>query len=413
MVKNDDMTAPERTLTTYLDKNRSNFNKMLIVTGPRQVGKTTLIQRWPEVLGFPKWAYLNWDIPEDRKVLRAPTLAYFRERAIPNQPKPLFLLDEIHKNRRWKNYLKGLFDALKDQAHFVVTGSGRMDVYRRGGESLLGRYWLFHLFPFTVAEAAGTASFTMPTTWPESNRPEWQDCYNTLFHCGGFPEPFFAGDETTHGRWAIFRRESLLREDLRDLSRIMEMALVENLLDLLPRNIGAPLSVNALREDLEVSHHTVKNWLRWLEVLYYVFFVPVYAKNLARSLKREQKLYLYNWAEIADLGARFENLVALHLLKAVHGYREFCGEDLRLYYLRDRERREVDFCIVRKGRPWLLLEAKASPDPSPSSLVYFAERLHPEHVVMVTHEPVDPQWKVFRDRRYWLSPAATFFANWL
>lgn len=404
---------PERLITQYVAKNPENLRKMLFVTGPRQVGKTTLLQSWPKALNLPRSFYLNWDVPEDRKILRSNSLAYFQEHAATDASRPFFLLDEIHKYPRWKNFLKGLYDHLKDRAYFAITGSARLDTYRRGGDSLMGRYWLFHLYPFSVAELAGNTSLTVPSTWPDANRPEWREHYDALFQLGGFPEPLFSGEVTTHRRWSMLRKEILIREDLRDLSRILELAAVEHLLDLLPQRVGSPLSINALREDLEVSHHTMQNWLRWLEALYYIFFLPVYSRRIARSLKKERKMYLYDWADIADPGARFENLVALHLLKAVQGYRELLGEDLRLTYLRDKEKREADFCILKNGKPWMIVEAKVSPDTAPTHLAYFAQTLGVEHVIQLTHDWVDPQWKVFRNCRYWLSPAGTFFANWL
>lgn len=407
----------DRFLTTWLGQNPRRLKKMVFLAGPRQVGKTTLIKRLPEVLKRPDTVYLNWDIPEDQKILRAPNLSFFREKAASSAAgkagPAFFLLDEIHKNPRWKNFLKGLYDALGDQASFAVTGSARLDVYRRGGDSLLGRYWLFHLFPFTVAEATGRSSSALPESWPDRNDPEVREAYENLFSRGGFPEPFFKLTEAEHRIWANLRKETLVREDLRDLSRIMELAQIQNLMDLLPSKIGSPLSLNSLREDLNTSHPTAQNWLRWLETLYYFFSVDVYSKRLARSLKKEKKVYLYDWAEVRDPGARFENLVALHLKKAVHACREMNGDDLKLHYLRDKEKREVDFLILKEDKPWMLLETKLSPDPAPSALAYYAERLKPRHVVLLTHEWGTPSWKFYRDTKYWLSPAGTFFSNWL
>lgn len=402
-----------RNLSLFLKKHPKNLQKMVWVTGPRQVGKTTLLQSWPREFALEPSYMLNWDVPEDRRILRAKDLSFFRERVAQSSTLPFFLFDEIHKYTRWKKLLKGLFDALKGKAYFAVTGSARLDTYRRGGDSLLGRYWLFHLDPLTVAEVTKGSSFTIPSRWADRKSAIVREVYDRLFQHGGFPEPYNEPDSTGHARWAQLRREILVKEDLRDLSRISELSGVEHLMEILPHKVGSPLSVNSLREDLEVSHPTVTNWLKWLEAIYYFFPISVYSRRLTRSLKKEKKIYLYDWAEIENPGARFENLVAVHLLKAVHGYREMLGEDLKLFYLRDKEKREVDFLLTKKGKPWMMIEAKVKPEPEPASLFYFAECLQPEHVVLLTHEDVEAGWKFRHDKKYWQSSASTFFSNWL
>ncbi len=403
-----------RVLTRFLTANPDLLAKMIWVTGPRQVGKTTLIRSWPQALNLPNDHYLNWDIPEDRKILRGSNLNFFLDKMSRNSGPPFFLLDEIHKNPKWKRFLKGLYDAFGKKARIAVTGSAALGVYRRGGDSLLGRYWLFHLNPLSVAEVLGASQITrLPEEFAVDRSPAVRESYEHLFQRGGFPEPFYSLNERGYRRWADMRREILVREDLRDLSRIVELTSIENLMELLPARVGSPLSLNSLREDLETSHATLKNWLHWLRQLYYLFSIPAYSKKLSRSLKKEEKIYLYDWAEISDPASRFENLVAMHLKKAVEAYREMLGEKMELYYLRDKEKREVDFLVTRAGRAWMLIESKLSQDPSPAHLNYFSTRLKPTHTVLLTHDWTEIGYRQFRETRYWLSPAGAFFSNWV
>ncbi|MBI2337002.1 MAG: ATP-binding protein [Deltaproteobacteria bacterium] len=402
-----------RYLSHYLQTHPQDLAKMVLVAGPRQVGKTTLVKRLPKLLGYRHSCYLNWDIPEDRKILKSPDLHFFRELAANQSTPTLILLDEIHKNPRWKKFLKGLYDALHEQLHIVVTGSARLDTYRRGGDSLMGRYWLFHLFPLTIAEVNKNSQFKLPNPINHQVKKENYQVYHQLFQQGGFPEPLFKLNATQHARWSHLRKETLVKEDLRDLSRIQELEGIHTLMELLPNKVGSPLSLQSLLEDLEISHPTLKNWLRWLRHLYYYFSIPVYSKKLIRSLKKEQKIYLYDWANINDPGVRFENLVALHLYKAVTVYREMLGAPLELYYLRDKEKREVDFLVLKAKTPWLMIESKLNNESNPKQLKYYSERLKPEHAILLYHQSTKPEWKYYHNMKYWQTDAATFFAQWL
>jgi hypothetical protein len=345
------------------------FGKMAFVSGPRQCGKTTLARRLME--GRSERRYGNWDDVEFRRTwVRTPRpLAEFD---VTGGDKPLLVLDEIHKAKGWKRTLKGLYDTLTVPCDILVTGSAKLDVYRRGGESLLGRYTNFRLHPFTVGESERTT----PTT-PEAflgalfgekgaaprAAPSTLDL---LFRYGGFPEPFLRQSDRFARIWRRGRTEKIVREDLRDLSRIPELSQVEMLVALLPERAASPLSLPSLRRDLEVTYDTVKRWTNYLKELYYLFEVKPFSKSVPRSLKKEGKLYLWDWSEVESPGARFENLVACHLLKAVHFWTDTGEGDFDVHYVRNREKREIDFLVSRDRRPWLLVECKLS-ETSPSA----------------------------------------------
>lgn len=318
--------------------------KMAFVAGPRQVGKTTL------ALGLPgaRAAYLNWDV------------AAHRERILKGElpPGKLWIFDEIHKYRRWRNYLKGIYDGRPRAQRILVTGSGRLDLYRFGGDSLQGRYHLLRLHPFSVAELGMT-------------RPaELLD----LLRLGGFPEPFLSGSEVQSRRWSREYRTLLVREEIAALERIQDLGHVELLMLRLPELVGAPLSVNGLREDLQISHKALSAWLAALERLYAIFRLAPLGSPRIRAVKKQQKHYHLDWTVVQPEAARFENLVACHLLKWVHYEQDVLGRDLELRYFRDIEGREVDFVVTEGRRPLLLVECKWSDAEPDRSLRYLKER---------------------------------------
>ena len=323
---------------------RDLARKMAFVAGPRQVGKTTL------ALGLPgaRDAYLNWDIAQHRdRILRG---------ELP--PGALWIFDEIHKYRRWRNYLKGLYDGRPRGQRILVTGSGRLDLYRFGGDSLQGRYHLLRLHPFSVAELG-------------MSRPAQ---LIDLLRLGGFPEPFLGGSETQARRWSREYRTLLVREEVVALERIQDLGHLELLMLRLPELVGSPLSVNALREDLQVSHKAVVNWIGALERLFAVFRLAPFGAPRIRAVKKEQKHYHLDWTVVPGDAARFENLVACHLLKWVHFEQDTQGRDLELRYFRDIEGREVDFVVVEGRHPRLLVECKWGDAEVDRSLRYLKAR---------------------------------------
>ncbi len=325
--------------------------KMAFIGGPRQVGKTTLaLQMLAPEATEQHPAYLTWDDPHAALQLR-------RAEFPPGQP--LVILDEIHKYARWRNLVKGFYDVEKTRRRIIVTGSARLDYYRKGGDSLANRYRYFRLHPFSL---------------PEMGTDAGAKELEVLLKFGGFPEPLFGQDEREHRIWQRDRIARVVRDDLRDLEHVREISLVEHLVDMLPSRVGSPLSVKNLSGDLEVDHKTVERWLQILENLYVCFRVPPFGAPRVRAVKKERKLYLWDWSAVEDPGARFENLVGSQLLKYCHFVADTEGWPMELRYLRDTDGREVDFVVTRKGKPLFAVECKLSDRHLDPALRYFAAR---------------------------------------
>jgi len=234
-----------------------------------------------------------------------------------------------------------------------------------------------------------------------------------LLTFGGFPEPLLAGSETLHRRWKRMRRERLIKEDLRDLSKIHDLSHIENLMDLVIASVGSTLSLNSLRESLDVSYNAVRTWLQWLEAIYYCFRIAPYSKRIARGLKKEAKHFLFDWSEVADPGGRFENMVAVHLKKSIDFWNDTGVGEFDLCYVRDLEKREVDFLILREKKPWMLIECKLKDDALPRALLHMAMQLKPQHTVLVTQEEQAGRYRVAGDLRVWSTGASSFLRNFV
>ena len=370
------MPARKRYLTRQVTEDLTR--KMVFLAGPRQVGKTTLSRSLP---GGVK-GYLNWDDPAHRERIL--------KRELP--PSALWVFDEIHKYRKWRNYLKGLYDTKPAKQRLLVTGSARLDYYRFGGDSLQGRYHLLRLHPFSAAEL-GLRTAT-----------EFHD----LLTLGGFPEPYLSGSETEARRWSREHRNLLVREEVVSLERVQDLGQLELLMLRLPDLVGSPLSLNAVREDLQVSHKTVATWLQILERLYAIFRVSPLGAPLIRAVKKAQKHYHLDWSVVPDPPQRFENLVASHFLKWIHHEQDVHGRDLELRYFRDIDGREVDFVVTDRGKPVLLVESKWSDTAVDSSLRY-----------LKTRYPAADAWQIFAAGRkdyvtpegIRVAPALTFLST--
>jgi predicted AAA+ superfamily ATPase len=377
----------ERTTAALVSRVLDHYGKMAFVSGPRQVGKTTLARRL--LAGRPQGLYFNWDIATDRRKLLADP--YFFEKADRDPSRPfLVILDEIHKHPRWKNYLKGAYDGFAEEFRFLVTGSGRLDLFKKGGDSLVGRYFGIPLFPLTVGELLGRApaakEFRQMLDAPLPASRGDAALYRDLLAYGGFPEPFSRAEEAFHGMWAAERTSLLVREDIRDVTGIRNLAGMEHLARLLLERVGGPLSINSLREDLEVAYETVRDWVLVLARFYYLFTLSPWTGKLTRMLRKEPKAYLYDWADLPSAPARFENLVALHLLKAVATWNAAGEGPFSLHYLRDKEKREVDFVLLDGGKPLCLVECKST-DTSPAPVLRaYQERLGVATAVQLVNE---------------------------
>ncbi|UCD80203.1 MAG: ATP-binding protein [Desulfobacterales bacterium] len=338
----------QRYLENYI---RQDLNeKIVLLSGPRQVGKTTLSKQLT-----PSHVYLNYDAASDRRIIGAQEWDRSAE---------LVIFDELNKMKKWKSWIKGIYDTEGISPALLVTGSARLDTYRKGGESLAGRFFYYRLHPLTVKEICGYLGESAETA------------LDKLLKVGGFPEPYLRNSETFAKRFRRIHTDTIIREDLLDLENVRDIKSIEILIDLLRTRVGSTTSYTALANDLQVSIHTVKHWLQILENLYIVFPVRPYHKNIARSLLKESKYYLYDTGAVeGDLGAKVENTVACALLRELHLIEDTTGSRVALHFLRDKEKNEVDFLAVVDNRPRCMIEVKLSDDSFSPSLFRFHDKL--------------------------------------
>lgn len=342
--------------------------KMVFISGPRQIGKTTLARQIAEEYFKGTSNYLNWDNRQDRKSILSGTF---------NAGKKFFIFDEIHKYKNWKNFLKGEYDKYKEQFKILVTGSARLDIYKKGGDSLLGRYHTYRLHPLSLGELTGNKSLPGPfkaIEFPSSAQSN-DKLLESLLEFGGFPEIFLKHSHKELRRWHNERSDRLIKEDIRDLENIRDISSLQVLINLLPGKVGSLFSINSLREDLGVTHKTIASWMDIFERFYYHFRIYPYQSTLIKSLRKEPKLYLWDWSEVEDENARFENLVACALLKFCHYFFDSQGYKTQLHYIRDKAQKEVDFLVCVDNKPWFCVEVKNSSRDISHSLRYFKEKL--------------------------------------
>lgn len=372
--------------------------KMAFVSGPRQVGKTTLGK---SVLR-DSCNYFTWDDIRFRRAWLASPVD-----ALSQIARGPVVLDEIHKDRRWKNHLKGYFDTVGANQGLLVTGSARLDLYRRGGDSMLGRYLPYRLHPWSVGERA------KPPRPDEVGTRSPGVAWSELLSLGGFPEPLFAGSEAKALRWSRLRIERLVQEDIRDIRSISDLSGLRVLADLLPERVGSLFSINSLREDLGVAHGTLKAWLDVFEALYVCFSVRPHTVRLARAVAKAPKVYLFDILQIpkANIAARLENLTALHLLKACNYWTDLAEGVFELRYVRNKDQREVDFLILRDKLPWHLIECKSGDTQLSSDIRRFQTLLRAPHAVqLVDQRGFD---RVDRESGIRIVDYERFFSGWV
>ncbi len=359
----------KRLYDTILSEHLSNRRQMVFVSGPRQVGKTTTCRNLAD-------DYINWDNTDDRKqILKGP--AVIAQRIGLDQlkaSKPVVLFDELHKFPKWKQFLKGFFDTYADQTRIIVTGSSRMDIYRRGGDSLMGRYFLYHMHPISIAEALDQ---TLPDAQTIIRLPQKikDHDFDALWTHGGYPEPFLKRDIRFSRQWQKLRLQQLLREDVRDLTKIAHLDQLEMLVNVLQHSSANQLIYSNLANEVQISIDTARRWINTLCSLHFGFLVKPWFKNVSRSLRKEPKWFLRDWAGIDDPGQKAETFVACHLLKAVEGWNDLGLGDFQLGYLRDAFKREVDFVVIRDNKPWFLVEVKSADSTLSPTLTYYQEQL--------------------------------------
>ncbi len=326
-------------------------DKMVFVGGPRQVGKTTFAL---SILGTEAdesaRGYLNWDDLQDREMIL--------EGRLPGGLRRI-AFDEIHKYARWRGLVKGLYDKNKSAVSFIVTGSARLDYYRKGGDSLQGRYHYYRLHPFSLGECASRSDRT---------------AQESLLRFGGFPEPLFRGEDRFHRRWLREVSARVIHEDIRDLENVREVSMIELLLHHLPACVGSPLSVASLSRLLQAAHESIERWLTILERLYVCYRIAPFGGPKIRAVRKEKKLYFWDWSRVSESGFRFENMVASHLLKYCHWLEDTQGYGMELRYLRDTDHREIDFVVMKDGKPEFAVECKTGERHTSPACRYFRER---------------------------------------
>ncbi len=365
----------ERYLTSNILNDLSD--KMVFIGGARQIGKTALAKELVAT-HFKEFAYFNWDARSDRKKIM--------DSEFPGSAE-LLIFDEIHKFKKWKTFIKGEYDTHKDRYKFLITGSARLNIYRRNGDSLPGRYHYYTLHPFSLAEILNIKNqIELFKELPISSANRSDDL-GSLEHFGGFSEIFLKQDDRSLRRWHNEKIERLFREDIRDVESVRDIGNMQLLSDILPAKVGSLLSINSIREDLEVSHRAITNWLSILEQFYYHFRIYPFQTQKIRSIKKEPKLYLFDWSEVANEGARFENMIASHLLKFTQYLKEFEGYQVNLYYLRNVDKKEVDFLVTVHDKPWFCVEVKLNDTMPSPALFYFKDRLKIPYAYQVIKSP--------------------------
>lgn len=399
----------ERIYSSVMKQHLSDYRQMIFLAGARQVGKTTCCKG---IQAFhSNFHYLNWDNTEDRRIILQGTssLASHAMLEKPSQTLPIIVLDEIHKYQKWKQFLKGFFDHYEDKCRIIVTGSAKLDIYRRGGDSLMGRYFLYRCHPLSVAELLSTklrdSEIISPQELPRSE-------LERLMIFGGFPEPFNKSNPRFSTNWQRLRKHQLLNEDIRQLSQIQEFAELEYLLDILIKEAGGSLNISSIANLINVAESTVSRWINLLCSFYFIYRVKPWYKNIRRAIRKTSKIYLWDWSMVQDRGKRIENLLASHLYKAVNYWTDLGFGEYELFYLRDKEKREVDFLVTKNQSPWFLVAAKTSANHGISkSLHYFQQQLNVPHAFQVVYDLPFENIDCFNYHQPVIVPALTFLSQ--
>ncbi len=398
-----------RTYEFLIQEHLKENRQMLFLMGPRQVGKTTTSLEASSIA--PSHSYLTWDDQTHRLLISEGQEAVAKHLNLhqAQESLPIVVFDEIHKFLHWKDFLKGFFDVYGKFVKIIVTGSARLDILKFGGDSLMGRYFLYRLHPLTVREliepSLSEDEIRLPTKL--SN-----DDFDTLLQFGGFPEPFLQKNKRFYNRWKKLRLKQLFQEDLKDISNVQQISQLQILTELLKKQAGQLVNYSELAKKTHISSETVRRWIETLKALYYCYSIQPWSTNITRSLLKEPKIYLWDWSLVDDVGQRLENFVGSHLLKAVHLWTDRGLGEYGLYFLRDKEQREVDFLVTKDERPWFLVEVKSSSNGGLSkSLYHFQKQLEAPHAFQVVFDLPFVNKDVFSYQDPVIVPAATFLSQ--
>lgn len=399
----------KRIYTSLIKEHFKNHKQMIFLSGPRQAGKTTVSLMAKEFTS--QFSYLNWDNLDHRKIVLegVKSVAGFAGLDKLTLEEPIIGFDEIHKYGKWKTFLKGFFDTYKEKVKIIVTGSSRLDIYKKGGDSLMGRYFPYRLHQLSIAELQRVELTDKEINEPFKSRSE---DFEKLLKNGGFPEPFIKNNPRFLNRWKTLRQEQLIREDIRDLSRIQELGQIEILAEILKHQSGQLTNYSSIAKKVNVSSDTIRRWIKTLQSFFYCFSVQPWSKNIPRSLIKEPKIYLWDWINVEEEGSRVENLVASHLLKAVHFWTDCGFGQYDLWFIRDKEKREVDFLVSQDKKPWFLVEVKLSSKGGISkNLVYFQDKIKAKHAFQVVFDMDYIPRNCFKYTDPIIVPAQTFLTQ--
>jgi len=400
------MNIRQRIYDGMVREHLRQHKQMAFISGPRQVGKTTLCRALSKT-------YFNWDQQDHRDIiLRGPNAlieAAGLQKASAREA--VVVLDELHRYARWKTFLKGLYDVHGDDIRFIVTGSSRLDVFRRGGDSLMGRYFHYHMHPFSAAEAICTDLPTEKLIRPA--RPVPDDDWKALWTHGGFPDPFLKRDARFTRRWQTLREAQLLRGDVRDLTRILELDQLAALAQILKSRSGSQIIYSSLAQEVRVSENTIRAWVGTLASLHFGFLVRPWHKNVTNAIRKEPKWFLRDWSIIEDEGQRVETLTACHLLKAVEGWTDLGWGQFDLWYIRDKQKREIDFLVTRDRKPWFLVEAKRSDTSLTPNLALIQKSIGAQHAFQAVFSESHVETNCFKYTHPVVTPLKTLLSQLL
>lgn len=393
-----------RVYQTMIESHLKNYRQMVFVSGPRQVGKTTMCEAVAST-------YLSWDDEDVRRAIQSGQRVVADKYAlnVAAESEKILVYDEIHKYSKWKQFLKGFYDLYGKDLRIVATGSAKMDVYKKGGDSMMGRYFPYRMHPLSVAELLDVSIPDERIVRSPKMLPD--DEWTALVRFGGFPDPFVNRDIRFSRRWNSLRFEQLLKTDMRDLTRISELDQLSALAEILSNRSGEQLVYKNIGCDLGVDEKTAKKWVKTLKYLYLGFEVRPWFRNIENSIRKMPKWYLRDWANIQDEGKRAETFIACHLLKAVEGWTDLGYGEFSIGYLRDKSRREVDFVVTRDGIPWFLVEVKKSDTSLSEALGFFQKRTGAAHAFQVVMDAEYGEYDCFSIHSPIVVSARTFLSQ--
>lgn len=402
----------QRTYSYFINEHLQNDRQMLFLIGPRQVGKTTISKLAEDLWSKGDFFYFNWDNSEHQQLIISGGLHIIKAlgiKPIIGKKQTLIVFDELHKFGKWKQFIKGFFDTYEGVVKIIITGSARLDLYKKQGDSLMGRYFCYHIHPLSIREIirprVDHAEIAEPLLVP-------QETFLQLLNFGGFPEPFTKQNIRFSNKWHSLREYQLFREDLRDLTQIQELAQIEFLGTLLQEQAGQLINYTNLAKTIKVSVPTVIRWMNCLENFYFCFKVHPWFNNVKRSLVKEPKIYLWDWSLIKNPGMRAENFVASHLLKAVHFWQDLGLGNYQLNFMRNKEKQEVDFLIVKNNTPWMLIEVNLSNKTSLNqSLFSFKKEINAKHAFQLVFDLPSTKDNCFNTTEPIIIPVQNFLSQ--